>query len=81
MFQPKMLENPSNSEHKRSTDLPERPNNQLTMCYLQSGCQPILDTVDEAKLIAESVNSQYWDSDELVLFHETIVSKNKKVTL
>ncbi|KKN13633.1 hypothetical protein LCGC14_1004410 [marine sediment metagenome] len=80
MFQSKTLESSYNRERERSTDLPDGLINHMTMCYLRSGCQLILDTVDETKLIAESVNGQYWDSNDLV-FYETIVSKKRKVTL
>lgn len=82
MFQSKSWKISYDTKRKRSKDIPDRVSNQLIMCDLRSGCQPILDIVDETKLIAGSVNTQYWllhvgNS----AFHETIISKKKKVTL
>ena len=79
MFQSKSWKISYDTEHKRSKDLPDRVSNHLIMCDLRSGCQPILDTVDETKLIARSVNTQYWllHVGKNSAFHET----SMKVTL
>lgn len=83
MFQSKSWKISYDIERKQSKDLPDHVSNYLIMCDLRSGCQPILDTVDETKLIAGSVNTLYWliHIGENSASHETIVSKNKKVTL